>query len=677
MRSYVKLWFAIITVALAGAWVGFAQQRRQVDDAALKTGSKTGDEWISYGTNWAEQRYSLLKEIDASNVSRLGLAWSAELPVAAGNPQTHQENTPLVFNGVLYGITPWSIVYAVDLHTHKEIWRADPEVNQQVNQSRICCGVVNRGIALYEGKVIAPVVDGRLRALDAATGKVLWETRVSPENQAYSITMAPRVIKGGRVIIGVSGGEFAVRGFFSAHDVNTGKLQWRFYTVPGDPSKPFEHPDLEAAAKTWTNDWWKLGGGAGVWNGLAYDADNDIVYVGTGQPGPWTDAHRGPGDNLYANSIVAVRGATGKLVWYYQEVPGDDWDFDSIADLMLLDLQINGRNRQVIMHAPKDGFFYVLDRVTGEVISADPITKVSWTSGVDPKTGKPKVNPGARYQTTSVSVKPGPSGGHVWQPWSYSPVTGLVYFPGTAGGSGTYRADPNFTSKSTDIGPTGHGQTQMGTSFGGGAGGARGGGRGAAGAIGAAPAGNAPAGNAPAPDALPADLIAANAQRGAAPAAAPPAEPAPERLPEIGPDGPTGSVLYAWDPIARKEKWRVAGGGAGPFAGGSLATAGNLVFSSVNNKLLAYRADNGEKVLDLDLGTSQMGPPISFTIDGKQYIAVTAGPGGGGGGFGAGGGGRGGGAGAAGGGGGAAAPKPNLFVLTLDGKAPLPGASSN
>ena len=464
-----KSWFAVITVALLAGLIMVAQQPRQVNDALLKTGSKTGDEWVSYGVNSAEQRYSPLKEIDASNVGRLGLAWSYDIPyapVATGNPETHQEGTPLVFNGVLYSITPWSIVYAVDLKTHKEVWKADPEVNQQIWRSRICCGVVNRGIAMYEGKIIAPVVDGRLRALDAATGRILWETRVSPENQAYTITMAPRVIKGGKIIIGVSGGEFAVRGFFSAYDVNTGKMAWRFYTVPGDPSKPFEHPELAAAAKTWSNDWWKLGGGAGVWNGMAYDADNDIVYVGTGQPGPWTDYHRGPGDNLYSCSILAVRGATGKMVWYYQEVPGDDWDYDSIADLMLADLTINGKQRKVIMHAPKDAFFYVIDRLTGEVISADPITKVSWTTGMDAK-GHPIVNPGARYKTTPVNVNPGPSGGHVWPPWSYNPGTGLVYIPGTAGQGSNYTAAQTFTPVPTDIGPSGRGVVQMGTSLGG------------------------------------------------------------------------------------------------------------------------------------------------------------------------------------------------------------------
>ena len=647
-RSHWKFSLTIVAVTLVGTLIGLAQQPRRVNDALLKTGSTSGEEWVANGTNWAEQRHSPLKEINATNVSRLGLAWSAEIPLAPGN-ETHQENTPLVFNGVLYGITPWSITYAIDLRTHKELWRADPAVDQGIWRSRICCGVVNRGLALYEGKVVAPVVDGRLRALDAATGKVLWEVRVSPDNQPYTITMAPRVIKGGRIVIGVSGGEYAVRGFFSAYDVETGKMAWRFYTVPGDPSKPFEHPDLEAAAKTWSGEWWKLGGGAGVWNGMAYDDDNDIVYVGTGQPGPWTDTWRGPGDNLYANSIVAVRGATGKLVWYYQEVPGDNWDYDSIADLMLLDLNIGGRTRQVIMHAPKSGFFYVLDRVTGEFISGDPITKVSWSSGFDAK-GKPIVNPGARYRTTPVTVMPGPSGGHVWQPWTYSPLTGLVYFPGAAGGSSRYSADPNFVPKPTDVGPTGRGQMNMGTGGGGGGGGGRGG-RG----------GN----NANTPADLPAAVAAA--QGAAAPP--PPAPPAasPEPLPVIGPDGVTGNVLYAWDPIARKERWRVQGGGAGPFAGGSLSTAGNLVFSSVNNRLLGYNAQTGEKIFDLDLGTAQMGPPISFAVDGKQYIAVTAGPGGGGG------------AGRGGGGAGGAAPAPrpaSLFVLGLDGKAPLPYAQA-
>ncbi len=659
-------------LGLAITAMAAAQRTRQVDDALLKSGSKNGEEWISYGVNWSEQRYSPLNQINATNVARLGLAWTYDIPVAPGNFQAHQEATPLVFDGVLYSITPWSVVYAVDLKTGKEIWRSDPEVNQQVWQSRICCGVVNRGIALYQGKVIAPAVDGRLRALDQATGKILWVTRVSPENMPYTITMAPRVIKGGKVVIGVSAGEHAIRRLIAAIDVNTGKLAWSFSTVPGDPSKPFEQPELTAAAKTWTNDWWKLGGGAAVWNGFAYDPDNDLVYVGTGQPGPWTDVSRGAGDNLYANCILAVKGATGKLAWYYQEVPGDDWDFDSIADLMLVDLKIDGKNRKVIMHSPKDGFFYVLDRVTGEFLSADPITKINWATGIDPKTGKPSVNPAARYGKEAVRVLPGPSGGHVWPPWSYSPMTGLVYIPGTAGGSYTYQADPNFVPQPTDVGPTGRGLMNMGTGAGAGGGQlARGG---AGGAAGRGPAG-APAagpGRSPAPDALP-DAVAA-ATPGTPAAGRGPAGPAPARVPPIeiqgtiGPDGPTGNVLYAWDPIAKKERWRVAGAGAGPFAGGTLATSGNLVLDSVNDRLMIFRADTGEKLTEINLGITQMGPPISFMLDGKQYITVTGAPGGGG---------------AVGGGRGAgnapAAPRPSakLWVFTLDGKMPLPGSPSN
>ena len=356
-------WLIGLPTVVAAAWtlVGWtmqAQQPSQVDDNALKSAAKNGDNWIEYNGSWMEQRYSALNQINDSNISRLGLAWYYDIPSApAGTSGNRQEATPLVYNGMLYSITPWSIVYAVDLHTGKEVWRSDPEVDQRVNAGRICCGVVNRGIAMYQGKIIAPVVDGRIRALDTATGKILWETRVTPANQPYSITMAPRVIKGGKVIVGASGGEFGVRGFFDAYDVNTGKLAWRFYTVPGDPSKPFEQPWLADWAKTWDekSQWWKIGGGGPVWGGVAYDETDDIVYVGSGQPGPWTEQYRGKGDNLCTDCILAVRGSTGKLVWYYQTTPGDDWDFDSIADIMLADITINGKLRHVLMHAPKNG----------------------------------------------------------------------------------------------------------------------------------------------------------------------------------------------------------------------------------------------------------------------------------------------------------------------------------
>jgi PQQ-dependent dehydrogenase (methanol/ethanol family) len=655
-----------LALVVAVVWVAVAQQQRRVDEAALKDAGKNGEDWISYNVNWSEQRYSPLNQISASNVGRLGIGWYTDIPAAPGNPQNRQEATPLVFNGVLYSITPWSVVYAVDARTGKELWHQDPEVNQQVWQSRICCGVVNRGIALYQGKVIAPVVDGRLRALDAETGKIVWETRVSPETMAYTITMAPRVIKGGKIIIGVSGGEYGVRGFFSAFDAETGKQAWQFWTVPGDPSKPFERPDLEEAAKTWSGEWWKLGGGAPVWNGMAYDPDADLVYVGTGQPGPWTDVYRGKGDNLYTDCILAVRGATGQLVWYYQEVPGDDWDYDSIADLMLADLNINGKTRHVIMHAPKDGFFYVLDRNSGELLSADPWVQVSWASGVNLKTGRPTINPEARYGTSPVNVMPGPGGGHVWPPWSFNPTTGLVYIPSTTGSGYNHQATPNFVLSPTEIGPTGRGVMNTGN---GPARGARG--------PGAAPA--------PAPGIDPTAVAAGGGERAAAPAGAPAGGvarggggagrggPQAPGLPSIGGEG-RGNVLIAWDPVAAKEKWR--GLAAGFNQGGSLSTAGNLVFSSVNTRLLAYRADTGEQLLDLQTGLSQMGPPMTFMIDGKQYVAVAGGPaqagGGGRGGGGGGGGGAAGGAGARG-----AAPagpvRPSrLVAYVLDGKGTLP-----
>jgi quinohemoprotein ethanol dehydrogenase len=605
MRSMLRVVCTIPALLVCiTPWMASAQTSRPIDDAALRAAGRSGEEWISYNVNWSEQRYSPLDQINASNVSRLGLAWYLDIPAAPGRPQTHQEGTPLVHDGVLYNIAPWSVVYAVDGRTGKEIWRSDPEVNQEIWQSRICCGVVNRGVALYEDKLIAPVVDGRLRALDLKTGKIAWETRVSPIDKPYTITMAPRVIQGGKVIIGVSGGEYAIRGFFAAFDAKTGKQAWKFYTVPGDPSKPFEQPELAEAAKTWSGEWWKLGGGAPVWNGMAYDPDADIVYVGTGQPGPWTEQARGKGDNLFTDCIIAVRGATGKLVWYYQEVPGDDWDFDSIADLMLADLPINGRTHKVVMHAPKDGFFYVLDRLTGELLSADPWVTVSWASGVNLKTGRPVINPEAYYGKDAVGVMPGPGGGHVWPPWSFNPTTGLVYIPSTIGTPFSYAVDPDFVPKSTDLGPTGHGQFNMGTSF------------------------------LRRPTTAPASTTATTATGGAhadvtAAAPAPTPDPVATPLPTIGPEG-HGNLLIAWDPVTAKERWR--GLSAGFNQGGTLST-GNLVFSSVNTRLIAYRADNGDQLIDIPTGLSMMGPPMTFMIDGKQYVAVTGGPPNGGNGF--------------------------------------------
>src|SRR5438309_3217461 len=424
IRRVIVLLVALVRLLLATGIAG-GQQVRRVDYLALRNAGKAGEEWLTYGLTPGETRYSPLKQIDTTNVSRLGLAWSYDVGTGGGN----QEATPLFWNGTLYAITNWSVVFAVDARTGKERWRWDPEVNQIAVRPRICCGVVNRGIAIYEGKIFAPAIDGRLLALDAETGKVVWEARVAYPQEQHTITMAPRIAKG-KVIIGVSGGDRPTRGFFDAYDASTGRRAWRFYTVPGDPSKPFENEAMRAAAKTWGGEFYKNGGGGAVWDGFAYDPDANLVYVGTGNAEPWVQKFRGAQnvDNLYTCSILAVDLTTGQLKWHYQTVPNDNWDYDSVQQLMLLDLNINGRPRKVITQASKNGFFYLLDRVTGEFISAQPFVKVSWALGIDEK-GRPVVNPAAYYDQDPISVYPTGGGAHNWAPMSYNPNTGLVYIP--------------------------------------------------------------------------------------------------------------------------------------------------------------------------------------------------------------------------------------------------------
>jgi quinohemoprotein ethanol dehydrogenase len=541
-----------------------AQQPTRIDDAALKRAGATGDEWLTYGLNHAETRFSPLAEINAGNVGKLVPGWSFELGSGGGG----QEATPLVANGTIYAITNWSIVFSVDARTGKEKWRWDPQVNQTAVRPEICCGVVNRGLALYQGMVIAPIIDGRLQALDIETGKPLWEARVAYPQDHFTITMAPRIAKG-KVIIGVSGGDRPTRGFFDAYDARTGQRAWRFYTVPGDPSKPFENAAMKKAAETWDNEWWKRGGGGAVWDGMAYDPELELVYVGTGNAEPWAYQHRSSKDkdNLYVASILAVDVHTGSLKWHYQVVPGDNWDFDSVQHLILADLAIGGRPRKVIMQANKNAFYYVIDRVTGQFISAQPFSQVTWAKGIDPKTGRPIVNDEAYYGTDAILISPGGGGAHNWAPMSFNPITGLAYVPTSTANSFTYAAETSF---------------------------------------------------APLPGRM----------TGTVRPAPVPVRPPP---PAIGPppiEGPGGrGALVAWDPVAQQMRWRMPGGGG--IGGGTLTTAGNLVFQVLaNGRLVAYSADKGDKLLDLDTGLrSGMGPPITYRLDGKQYVALMGGVG--------------------------------------------------
>ena len=633
MRAREMRWLSLWVIGMvAVTWAVMAQQSRRVDDAVLKNASKSGDEWLTYGQNPGETRYSPLKQIDVTNVSRVGLAWSYDVGPGGGS----QEGTPLFWNGTIYGITNWSVVFALDARTGKQRWRWDPEVNQAAVRPKVCCGIVNRGIAVYQGKIIAPVIDGRLEALDAESGKVLWEARVAFPQDNYTITMAPRIAKG-KVIIGVSGAEYPVRGFFAAYDTNSGQMAWRFYTVPGDPSKPFENAAMKKAAETWDGDWWKMGGGGTVWDGMAYDPEADLIYIGTGNAGPWPEKLRKSKgkDNLYVCSILAVKPDTGELKWYYQNVPGDSWDFDSVQQLMLTDLIINGLTRKVIMQANKNGFYYVLDRVTGAFISAQPFAQVTWAKGIDQETGRPIVNPEAHYDQNdeTVTLAPGPGGAHNWSPMSFNPSTGLVYIPTSTSSTGTFTVDPNFVYKP--------GQTNLGIA------------RGGRGAGGGPDAGGA------APDTQP-----------TAPAPAPNTRPSP---PAIGPPPPEGQrgMLVAWDPVTQKERWRAPGGGG--IGGGTLTTAGNLVFQVIpDGRFIAYNADKGEKLLEIQTNLrGGMGPPITYILDGKQYISLMGGTG----------------PVPPRGGGGIAAPPvapaqpptplvlPKLYTLVLDGKAPIPEAN--
>jgi len=514
---------------------------------------------MTHSRTYSEQRFSPLKEITDQNIGQLGLAWFYDLDTNRG-----QETTPLVIDGVMYLTTAWSKVIALNAANGAVLWTYDPHVPPRwaVNA---CCDVVNRGLAAWNGKLFLGTLDGRLVALDASNGKVVWEKLTIDPAYRYTITGAPRVVKG-MVLIGNGGAEMLVRGYVSAYDAETGAMKWRFYTVPGDPSKGFENAAMEKAAKTWNGEWWKFGGGGTVWDSIVYDPATDLLFIGVGNGAPWNQRIRSPGggDNLFLSSIVALKPETGEYVWHFQESPGEMWDFTANQQIIITDLPIAGQPRKVLLHAPKNGFFYVIDRTNGQLISAKPYTFINWATGVDPKTGRPIETDVARYKGPDPPpVVPGPLGAHSWQPMSYDPLTGLVYIP-VNDVAFKYKSPQDFQPKKT------------------------------------------------APN-YAIDVVAAGM-------------PQDPKIKQAILSTVKGK-LVAWNPIEQKQAWAVQR--PGPWNGGTLSTAGNLVFEgTAGGRFEAYRADSGEKLWSFDAQTGVMAGPVSYTVNGEQYVAVVVGWGG-------------------------------------------------
>ncbi|MGO9123571.1 MAG: PQQ-dependent dehydrogenase, methanol/ethanol family [Terriglobales bacterium] len=558
-RSRALLHMVVVGMVIGVGCKGRPESAAGVNGERLVNADQEPQNWLTYGRTYNEQRFSPLTQISDQSVSQLGLAWYYDLDTRRG-----QEATPIVADGVMYFTSAWSKVFAVNAGTGAALWSYDPKVPGETGVNA-CCDVVNRGVAVWDGKVFFATLDGRLIALDAVTGKPAWETLTVEPTFRYTITGAPRVVKG-KVIIGNGGGEFGVRGYVSAYDAGTGKLVWRFYTVPGDPSKPFESPILAQAAKTWSGDWWKSGGGGTVWDSIVYDPELDLLYVGTGNGGPWNEKYRSPkgGDNLLTCSIVALRPDTGEYVWHYQEDSADDWDYDSAEQIILADVSIEGHPRKVLVQAPKNGMFYLIDRTNGALISAKPYTYINWATGVDMKTGRPIETALARYPGKNPApVVPGPLGAHSWQPMSYSPITGLVYIPVNDVGF-KYKSADDFEPK------------KLAANYG-------------------------------------IDVVAAGMPQDA-------------KIKKAILDTVKGK-LVAWDPLKQTPTWTIDR--PGPWNGGVLSTAGNLVFEgTAGGNFEAYRADTGQKLWSFAAQPGVMAGPVTYSINGQQYVAVLAGWGG-------------------------------------------------
>jgi quinohemoprotein ethanol dehydrogenase len=547
----VSSWRCLAACVLAFSCAGSGSVK--IDDAALGDETRSAD-WLGFGRTYSEQRFSPLSQIDTASVAGLKVDWYLDLPEDRG-----LVSTPLVANGVLYFIGSMNVVRAVDAASGKLLWSYDPRVADRSPRTRVGWDH-SRGIALWKDKVILATWDGRLIAVRAADGREVWSTMTIDTTKAMYITGAPKVFKN-KVLIGNGGTEHGPsRGYVTAYDAETGKQAWRFYIVPGNPADGFENAAMEMAAKTWTGEWWKVGGGGNAWHGFTYDRELDRLYIGTGNGSPWNQKIRSPGggDNLFLSSIVALDPDSGTYRWHYQDTPGETWDFNSNMDIILADLQIGGRTVKSLLHAPKNGFFYVIDREAGKLISADPFAEVSWASKVDPETGRPVEVPGARYEDGYAEVTPGPTGAHSWHAMSYNPGTGLAYFPVIH--FKWFYADsaiqiPKWRSPNWRV--------DFGVAIG---------------------------------------------------------------VTGVRSDGVAGSLL-AWDPVNRKRVWEVPLEGS--WQPGTMTTAGNLVFQGrADGHLVAYDARTGKELWKFNAGSGISAPPITYSVGGKQYVALLVGWGG-------------------------------------------------
>ncbi|WP_439533878.1 PQQ-dependent dehydrogenase, methanol/ethanol family [Polymorphobacter sp.] len=551
-RNKAPLLAGAVIAIFSGVAV-FAATTGSAPWAAYLSDNSDGRNWSGFGRTYGEQHFSPLTQINDSNVAGLGLAWFKDLP--PGNSVTG----PLVVDGVLYFTTGYSVVNAVDARTGEELWVFDPKA-PEASGHKLRQGWGSRGIAWWNGKIYTGTQDGRLIAIDAKTGKQVWSSMTMGKDDKRFISGPPRAFDG-KIIIGHGGADVAaIRGYVTTYDAETGKQLWRFHTVPGNPADGFENKAMEMAAKTWAGEWWKHGGGGTVWNSFSYDAETDTVFLGTGNGSPWNHKIRsdGKGDNLFLCSIIALDAKTGEYKWHYQINPGESWDFNSSMDMELADITIDGQPRKVLMTAPKNGYFYVIDRITGKLISADNYVPATWASRIDTETGRPVEAPGIRYEGARASFSPTSIGAHSWMPMSFSPQTGLVYIPAIEL-EATYW-DTGITSENWERKPG------MALDY-----------------------------------ATYVDIA----------------------LPK---GSETQSALVAWNPVTQKPAWRVPT--PSHTNGGTVATAGNLVFHGrVDGDFVAHDARTGKQLWSFNADAPVLAPPISYEVNGEQYVTVLSGMG--------------------------------------------------